>query len=102
MIDEFDGLYGPIIGSSETPSNHQAVETDSVRLGRTNRLRREYDELRTDLVEELGAVELRMTQPAARAKESLAPMKKTIKKRNNKKVGRRVRGADRIHANPSP
>ncbi|CAG8007283.1 unnamed protein product [Penicillium salamii] len=86
MLDEFDGLYGPIIGSSETPSNHQAVETDAVRLGRTNRLRKEYDELRTDLVEELGAVELRMTQPAARAKESLAPMKKTIKKRNNKKT----------------
>lgn len=86
MIDEFDGLYGPIIGSSETPSNHQAVETDPVRLGRTNRLRKEYDELRTDLVEELGAVDARMTQPAARAKESLMPMKKTIKKRGDKKV----------------
>ncbi|KAJ5350437.1 hypothetical protein N7541_008164 [Penicillium brevicompactum] len=86
MIDEFDGLYGPIIGSSETPSNHQAVETDAVRLGRTNRLRKEYDELRTDLVEELGAVDARMTQPAARAKESLMPMKKTIKKRHDKKT----------------
>lgn len=87
MIDEFDGLYGPIIGSSETPSNHQAVETDAVRLARTNRLRKEYDELRTDLVEELGAVDARMTQPAARAKEFLMPMKKTIKKRHDKKVG---------------
>jgi hypothetical protein len=87
MIDEFDGLYGPIIGSSETPSNHKAVQTDSVRLNRTNRLRREYDELRTDLVEELGAVDTRMAQPAAQAKESLLPMKKTIKKRNDKKVG---------------
>lgn len=87
LIDEFDGLYGPIIGSSETPSNHKAVQTDSLRLNRTNRLRKEYDELRTDLIEELGAVDIRMAQPAAQAKESLLPMKKTIKKRNDKKVG---------------
>ncbi|KAJ5317632.1 hypothetical protein PENANT_c038G01223 [Penicillium antarcticum] len=86
MIDEFDGLYGPIIGSSETPSNHNPVETDPVRLARTNRLRKEYDELRTDLLEELNAVEDRMTRPAAHAKESLLPMKKTIKKRNDKKA----------------
>ncbi|KAJ5775447.1 uncharacterized protein N7511_000458 [Penicillium nucicola] len=85
MVDEFDGLYGPIMGSSETPSNHNPVETDPVRLARTNRLRREYDELRTDLLEELNAVENRMTRPAANAKESLLPMKKTIKKRNDKK-----------------
>ncbi|CDM35969.1 hypothetical protein DTO013E5_5471 [Penicillium roqueforti] len=86
LIDEFDGLYGPIIGSSETPSNHNAVDTDPVRLARTNRLRKEYDELRNDLIEELGAVDTRMTKPASQAKESLAPMKKTIKKRNDKKT----------------
>ncbi|KAJ5836542.1 hypothetical protein N7447_002568 [Penicillium robsamsonii] len=86
LVDEFDGLYGPIIGSSETPSNHKAVETDPIRLARTNRLRKEYDELRNDLIEELNAVDTRMSQPAAQAKESLAPMKKTIKKRNDKKT----------------
>lgn len=86
LADEFDGLYGPIIGSSETPSNHKAVDTDPGRLARTNRLRKEYDELRTDLIDELGSVDTRMSGPAAQAKESLAPMKKTIKKRNDKKV----------------
>ncbi|OQE12617.1 hypothetical protein PENVUL_c001G08076 [Penicillium vulpinum] len=86
LVDEFDGLYGPIVGSSETPSNHKAVETDPIRLGRTNRLRKEYDELRNDLIEELSAVDTRMSHPATQAKESLAPMKKTIKKRNNKKT----------------
>lgn len=90
LVNEFDGLYGPIIGSSETPSNHKAVDTDPIRLARTSRLRKEYDELRTDLVEELGAVDTRMTQPAAQAKESLAPMKKTIKKRNDKKVSNKL------------
>jgi uncharacterized protein involved in exopolysaccharide biosynthesis len=103
MIDEFDGLYGPIIGSSETPSNHKAVETDSVRLGRTNRLRKEYDELRTDLMEELGAVDTRMAQPAAKAKESLLPMKKTIKKRNDKKVNNTIHDCRRnFDANVAP
>ncbi|CAI7646453.1 unnamed protein product [Penicillium glandicola] len=86
LADEFDGLYGPIIGSSETPSNHKAVDTDPVTLAQTNRLRKDYDELRTDLVEELSAVDTRMSQPAAQAKEYLAPMKKTIKKRNDKKT----------------
>ncbi|KXG50005.1 uncharacterized protein PGRI_059730 [Penicillium griseofulvum] len=86
LADEFDGLYGPIIGSSETTTNHKAVETDDIRLARTNRLRKDYDELRTDLIQELSAADTRMTQPAAQAKESLAPMKKTIKKRNDKKT----------------
>lgn len=86
MTDEFDGLYAPIVGSSETPSPHRPVETDPLVLARTNRLRREYDELREDLVQELNAVETRMTRPAENAKESIIPMKKTIKKRNDKKV----------------
>lgn len=88
MTDEFDGLYAPVVGSSETPSPHKSVETDPAILARTNRLRREYDELRGDLVGELNAVEERMTQPAENAKSSLTPMKKTIKKRNDKKVSR--------------
>jgi hypothetical protein len=62
------------------------VETNPAILARTNRLRREFDELRGELSQELNAVEGRMTLPAENAKESLIPMKKTIKKRNDKKV----------------
>lgn len=86
MLDEFDGFYGPILGSSEPTTERQPVETDPARLARTNRLRREYDELREDINAELAAVDQRMTQPAASAKDFIAPMKKTIKKRNDKKV----------------
>lgn len=86
MVDEFDGLYAPIIGSNESPSPHKPAETNPTILARTNRLRREYEELRGDLAQELNAVEERMTLPAENAKESLIPMKKTIKKRNDKKV----------------
>ncbi|KAJ5461840.1 uncharacterized protein N7458_003392 [Penicillium daleae] len=85
MADEFDGLYAPIVGSSETETRHVPEETPPALLSRTNNLRREYDELRVDLVQELNVVEQRMSQPAEQAKSYLAPMKKTIKKRNDKK-----------------
>ncbi|KAJ5388582.1 hypothetical protein N7509_011123 [Penicillium cosmopolitanum] len=86
MADEFDGFYAPIIGSSETDSPHRPVETDPTLLGRTNRLRKEFDELREEMIQELDVVEDRMARPADNAKGSLAPMKKTIKKRNDKKT----------------
>ena len=86
MADEFDGLYAPIVGSSETETRHIPEETHPALLSRTNNLRREFDDLRSDLIQELNAVEQRMSQPAEHAKSYLAPMKKTIKKRNDKKV----------------
>lgn len=86
MADEFDGLYAPIVGSSETETRHIPEETHPALLSRTNNLRREFDDLRSDLIQELNAVEQRMSQPAEQAKSYLAPMKKTIKKRNDKKV----------------
>ncbi|KAJ5089177.1 hypothetical protein N7532_007861 [Penicillium argentinense] len=85
MMDEFDGFYAPIAGSAETPSPHRPVETDATLLGRTNRMRKEYDDLREEMIQELEVVEERMSQPAENAKSYLAPMKKTIKKRNDKK-----------------
>lgn len=86
MIDEFDGLYAPIVGSSETETSYRPVDTNPAILARTNRLRRDYDELRGDIQQELDSVEVRMTQPAEDAKNYIIPMKKTIKKRNDKKV----------------
>ena len=86
MADEFDGFYAPIVGSSETPSPHRPKETDATLVGRSNRLRREFDELREEMIQELDVVEDKMARPAENAKSSLEPMKKTIKKRNDKKV----------------
>ncbi|KAJ5737589.1 uncharacterized protein N7483_002714 [Penicillium malachiteum] len=86
MADDFDGLYAPIAGSSETPTQRQNYETPRAILARTNRLRRDYDDLRTDMIQELGEVQARMIQPAQAAKDFLAPVKKTIKKRNDKKT----------------
>lgn len=86
MINEFDGLYTPIIGSSETPSRHQPAITPEETADRTARLNTEYDELKTDLLDEVNLVDERMIKPAVDAKEFLQPLKKTIKKRDDKKV----------------
>ncbi|KAJ5113862.1 hypothetical protein N7456_002396 [Penicillium angulare] len=90
MADEFDGLYAPMLGSTEedsdAPPTRQPAQTSPAILARTNRIRREFDELRTDMIQELCEVDTRMTQPAVEAKSYLAPMKKTIKKRNDKKT----------------
>lgn len=86
MVTEFNGLYAPIVGTSEPTSNRKPAETPELALARTSSLRNEYEDLQTDLMQELDAMEQRMIQPAMQAKEFLAPMKKTIKKREDRKV----------------
>lgn len=86
MVDEFDALYAPIVGSSDPSAGYQGALTPESTLARTNRLKEEYDELRQELLQELSAVEERMIMPAGQAKEFLAPMKKPIKKRDDRKV----------------
>lgn len=84
-MQEFEGLYGPIIGSSE-PTIHQPVITPENTLARTARLKEEYEELKKELLAEVNAVDERMIKPAVDAKDYLQPMKKTIRKREDKKV----------------
>jgi hypothetical protein len=86
MVTEFHGLYAPIIGSSEPTSDRSARDTPEALVARTSGLRSEYEDLQTELMQELDAMENRMIRPAAQAKELLAPMKTTIKKREDRKV----------------
>lgn len=53
---------------------------------RTSKLHEEYTQLRMDLQGELDTVEDAMIRPAMTAKGHLEPMKKTIKKREDRKV----------------
>ena len=46
----------------------------------------EYGELKRELLAEVNTVDERMIRPAMAAKDYLQPMKKTIKKREDKKV----------------
>ena len=56
-------------------------------MARTVRIREEYEDLKRDLMEEVNMVDTRMIKPAQEAKDYLQPLKKTIKKREDRKVG---------------
>ena len=55
-------------------------------MNRTLRIRSEYEELKTDLTDEVNQVDVKMIRPAQDAKETLGMLKKTIKKREDKKL----------------
>lgn len=86
MLVEFDTLYAPIIGAGEDYGGHRPALTDAHLLKRTNRLATEYDDLKRDLTEELNEVQRRMIDPAQEAKNHLTLMRKTIKKREDRKL----------------
>ena len=56
-------------------------------MERTINFHTSYDELRTDLLEEVAMVDTRIIKPASEAKDCIQPMKKVIRKRGDKKVG---------------
>ena len=86
LTQEFEGIYSPIVGSSDPSTPRPSVSTDPALLARTTRLREEYEELRRDLITEINLVDQRMINPAMQAKDCLQPLKKTIKKREDRKV----------------
>lgn len=85
LVQEFETVYAPIVGSSEATRN-PPVETPMVTLERVNRLNQDFESLRTDLLVDVNGVEDRMIRPLQQAKDMLSPLKKTIKKREDKKV----------------
>jgi hypothetical protein len=88
LVHEFEEIYAPIIGSSEpSDRSNSPILTPQNLLSRTSRLHEEYESLRTDLLDEVHAVDDRIINPAQKAKDMISPLKKTIKKREDKKVG---------------
>jgi hypothetical protein len=55
-------------------------------MRRTARIKQEYEDLKRDLTEDLVKVEERLIKPAQNAKDSLHYMRKTIKKREDRKL----------------
>ena len=55
-------------------------------MSRTVRIKSEYEDLKTDLTEEVSQVDVKMIHPAQDAKDSIQLLKKTIKKREDKKL----------------
>ncbi|KAL2171177.1 hypothetical protein VTG60DRAFT_3488 [Thermothelomyces hinnuleus] len=85
VVSEYEGLYDPIAGASDGQSRH-AVPTPQLQLERTFRLKKAYTELKADLLEEMFMIEEHILKPAADARDCIAPIRKTIKKRENKRL----------------
>lgn len=63
-----------------------AVQTPDHILRRAARLKSEYADLKRDLTDDLARVDDRLIKPAQEAKDSLQTMRKTIKKREDRKL----------------
>jgi len=79
-------MYSPIIGGNDEYSGHEPVVTDQNTMERTSKLQTAYDDLRTDLLDEVQMVDTKIIKPAMEAKDCIHPLKKVIKKRGDKKV----------------
>ncbi|KAI1498392.1 SH3 domain-containing protein [Biscogniauxia marginata] len=85
IVTEYDALWDPIVGATDGHGK-PAVPTPELQLERTLHLKQAYTELKTELMEEVEHIELRIIKPATDVRDCIAPMRRTIKKRENKRV----------------
>ncbi|KXJ90581.1 hypothetical protein Micbo1qcDRAFT_71325 [Microdochium bolleyi] len=80
IVTELESLYDPIVGAADE-NDRPHTATPELLLERTLKLREAYNDLKTDLLEEIEAVDAKVVKPVSEARESIAPVRKTIKKR---------------------
>ncbi|KAB5559772.1 SH3 domain signaling protein [Coniochaeta sp. 2T2.1] len=85
IVTEFYTLYDPIVGASDG-HGRDTVPTPDLQLNRTFKLRQAYEDLKTELMDEIGQIEAMIIRPATEARDCIAPIRKTIKKRENKRL----------------
>ncbi|CAN8100023.1 unnamed protein product [Discula destructiva] len=78
-------LYDPIVGASDG-HGRQAQPTSEEQLRRTFALKEAYMELRSELTEGIASIEKLVMGPCIEARNSIGPIRKTIKKRENKRL----------------
>ncbi|KAI1392200.1 uncharacterized protein F4822DRAFT_119085 [Hypoxylon trugodes] len=85
IVTEYDGLWDPIVGASDGHGK-PTLPTPDLQLERTLKLKEAYTELKNELLEEVGLIESTILRPATDARDCIAPLRKTIKKRENKRL----------------
>ncbi len=85
VVTEYEGLYDPIAGASDG-HGREMVATPELQLSRTFKLRETYGELRSEMLQEITEIEARVIRPATDARDTIQPIRKTIKKRENKRL----------------
>jgi len=79
-------MYEPFIGAEDSHNSHELAVTQSRPMQRTAKLSQGYEELKTDLLEEVDMADSRIIKPANEARDWIQPLKKVIKKREDRKV----------------
>jgi amphiphysin len=83
--NEYEGLYDPIVGATDG-HGRETAPTPEKQLRRTLRLKEVYNDLRAEMVDEISMIDSRLVKPASDARDCINPIRKTIKKRDNKRV----------------
>lgn len=78
-------LYDPIVGATDG-HGRDPVPTSERQIQQTFGMKEAYTELRSELMEEITSIETRIIRPALDARKSIDPIRKTIKKRENKRL----------------
>jgi amphiphysin len=82
---EYESLYDPIVGATDGHSRESAP-TPEEQLRRTLRLKEVFSDLRAEMMEEISMIDSRLVKPANDARDCINPIRKTIKKRENKRL----------------
>ena len=84
VVTTYESLYDPIVGAYD---GHGAplTPTPELQLKRTFKLKESYTDLKTELTDEIATIEERIIRPATDARDAIAPIRKTIKKRESKR-----------------
>ncbi|KAI1370737.1 hypothetical protein F4677DRAFT_437680 [Hypoxylon crocopeplum] len=85
IVTEYDGLWDPIVGATDGHGK-PAVATPDLQLERTLRLKEVYTDLKAEVLDEVGLIESTIIRPATDARDCIAPLRKTIKKRENRRL----------------
>lgn len=85
VATEYYFLYDPIVGAADG-HGRDAAPTPELQLSRTFKIKEAYEDLKAELMEEITQIEERIIKPAIEARDCIAPIRKTIKKRENKRL----------------
>jgi hypothetical protein len=84
-VSEYEALYDPIVGASDG-HGRETIPTPELQLHRTFKLKEAYAELKSEILEEIASIDVRVLRPAQDARDCIQPIRKTIKKRENKRL----------------
>lgn len=80
---EYKDLYGPIFGAADG-HGRDAVPTPHHQMTRAEGFEKEHTDLLETMTEAISEFDTRVIGPATTAREYIAPLRKTIQKRQNK------------------